>query len=191
MANLPDSAQPTTPPSTSNQLLIAASSTEDEQASTFPAASDLQSSTPLNDSDDDLSDAPENPVDPSFQASSTSKSLGPDGPADSDSDLSDATSNPFWPESPKAPPSPPRCTEHDCPVRKAVRRHYQGRYLHSGEPPPTDDSMFRSSNPPPHVWESWTKIQAGDRNSTVEDDWNVLGFLRWHVENPNTGFLRI
>lgn len=35
------------------------------------------------------------------------------------------------------------------------------------------------------------KIQARDRSSTVEDDWNVLGFLRWHVDNPNTGLMGV
>lgn len=28
-----------------------------------------------------------------------------------------------------------------------------------------------------------------DAGSTVEDDWNVLGFLRWHVEDPDTCFM--
>ena len=33
------------------------------------------------------------------------------------------------------------------------------------------------------------KLQAKDPNSTVEDDLNVLDFLRWHVDDPNTEFM--
>ena len=113
-------------------------------------------------------------------------------PSDSDSDLSDAPSNPVWPEYPKASPTPPsRCTEKDCPVRKTVRRHKTGQYLHRGKPPRTHETLFNSSNPPPHIWTSWIKIQARDPSSTVEDDWNVLGFLRWHVDDPDTRFVGI
>lgn len=69
--------------------------------------------------------------------------------------------------------------------------HYQGPYLHKGKPPRTNEEIFGDSNPPPHIWKSWKKIQTRDRDSTVDDDWNVLGFLRWHVENPNSSSLYI
>ena len=69
-------------------------------------------------------------------------------------------------------------------MREAVRRHHQGLYLHNGERPWINGTIFGDSNPPPHVWESWMKVQARERSSTVEDDWNIFGFLRWHVDDP-------
>lgn len=167
-----------------------------------------QVGTTLCDTDDDLSDAPESPVFPTFSTTRGRSSTTP--PSDSDSDLSDVpTNSPVWPESPKASPSPPdcttrhspesseasptppRCTERDCPIRNAVRRHNQGPYLHGGKPPRTNETIFSNTNPPPLVWESLMKIQARDPSSTVEDDWNVLGFLRYHVDNPDTSFMGI
>ncbi|CAF9926718.1 hypothetical protein IMSHALPRED_007022 [Imshaugia aleurites] len=218
MSSTPNTAQPTNPSPTSRPSSTATSSTQDyAQHSATSSATDGLSSTFLKDSDDDLSDAPESPID------STQLSTSPTSPplltsltnSDSDSDLSDAPDSPVWPEgsattrsdsdsdsdfsdTPKSNShwasayrsGPPYCTERDCPIRKALRRHYQGPYRHKGELPLTNETIFRSSNPPPHVWDSWTKIQSRDRSSTVEDDWNVLGFVRWHVDNRNTSLLR-
>lgn len=181
------------------------------QAGPPPAVSHSLWSGPIYDSDDDLSDAPESPILPP-SSSQTSSNHPPiprpsshpptPPPSDSSSDLSDAPENPIWPGNTKAPstsprcrekdspvlapPKPPRCKEKDCPVAKAVHRHYQGRYLHNEKPPRTNKTIFSDSNPPPHIWKSWKKIQARDGSSTVEDDWRVLGFLRWHVDDPNT-----
>ena len=74
-------------------------------------------------------------------------------------------------------------------MRKAVRRHNQGEYRHEGQPPETEETIFGSSNPPPHVKESWEKIKAKNGSATVEDDWNYFGFLRWHVDKPNDDFM--
>lgn len=183
----PNAAQPTASPPTSSPSTTAATSTQSyNQVTTAAAASKPTSGAPAYDSDDDLSDAPESPVLPTFPASPNRPPTASPPELDSDSDLSDAPDDPVWPECSKAPPSAPRCTEDDCPVREAVHRHYQGPYLHNDEPPWTTETVFRDSNPPPHVWESWMKIQGKDHSSTVEDDWNVLGFVRWHVDYPNT-----
>ena len=216
MSSTPNATQPTVPSPTSRPSSTATSSTQDyAQHSTSSAAADGLSSTFLNDSDDDLSDALESPIDPTqlFTSPTSPHILTRILQSDSDSDLSDAPDSPVWPEGSattlsdsdsdsETPPSPnshwasayrsgpPYCTERDCPIRKALRRHYQGPYRHKGELPLTNETIFRSSNPPPHVWDSWTKIQSRDRSSTVEDDWNVLGFIRWHVDNRNTSLLR-
>lgn len=50
-------------------------------------------------------------------------------------------------------------------------------------------TLFGSSNPPTHIWKSWMKILERDPSSNVEDDWNVLGFLRLHVDDPDTCFM--
>ena len=193
MSGAPNSAQTTTSPSSGPSTTSTQSTQDGVQARTTLAVARVHSNNPLYDTDDDLSDAPQSPVFPTF---STSTDLGPAPPSDSDSDLSDAIDNPVWPEYPKASPSRPRCTpsrplcvESDCPVRKAVRRHYQGPYLHRGKPPRTNETLFDDSNPPPHVWDSWMKIQAMDPRGTVEDDYNVLAFLRYHVDNPNSSFM--
>ena len=175
--------------SSSSSATLTTSMSDREQATTSSAASSPHSTTSLYESDDDLSDAPESPVFPASPSTSTLRSTTPS--TDSDSDISDAPDSPIWPEGPKAQPAPPRCTEKDCPVRKAIRNHYQGPYLQNGESPLTNDTIFRDSNPPPHVWESWKKILSRDRSSTVEDDWNVLGFLRWHVENSRSRVIRV
>lgn len=186
-------ALPTISTSTSSRTSSAIPSTQaSEHVFTSPATSNPSSSAPLSDSDDDLSDAPESPIDPEqLPASSMSSSLSCGAPhSDSDSDLSDAPNSPIWPEGPETAPHASLCTEHDCPMRQIFRRHYRGRYLHNGERPRMKGTDFGESNPPPFVWESWMKIQAGGRNSTVEDDWNYLGFLRWHVDLPNTSLTR-
>ena len=161
------------------------------QATASSTASNPLSNTPLSESDDDLSEAPESPIDPTpIPTSLTSSSLPCNAPpSDSDSDLSDAPDSPVWPEGPKSPPRPSPCTEQDCPVKYAIRRHYQGPYLHGGKPPGTNETLFGSSNPPPHIWKSWMKILERDPSSNVEDDWNVLGFLRLHVDDPDTCFM--
>ena len=198
----PQTAESRASPHTSSLPSLAIPNTQaQERGTASPRASNSLSNAPLLDSDDDLSDAPENPVFPNLPKSSNlwHNALPPDSdcdlsdapPSDSDSDLSDAPDSPVWPEGPSAPPRPPRCMEKDCPVRQAIRRHDQGPYLHRGEPPRTTETIFGSSNPPPHVWKSWMKIQAKHDDSTVEDDWNVLGFLRWHVDDPNTSFMGI
>ncbi len=204
MPSTQQTAQPRASPHTSNLSLSAKSSIQARGRMTASSAASNPSSNSLFlDSDDDLSDAPESPVYPNFPKSRNlaphapppdpdsdlSDPPAPDSDSDSDSDLSDAPESPVWPEGPKAPL--PRCMEKDCPVRQAIRHHHQGPYLHSGEPPRTTETIFGSSNPPPHVWESWMKIQARDCGSTVEDDWNILGFLRWHVDNPNTSLMGI
>lgn len=272
MSGVPNSDR-TTVSSSSGPSTTSTQSTQDNaQARTTLAVGSFHSNNPLSDTDDDLSDAPENPVFPDFSTSSYLGSTAP--PSDSDSELSDVPDSPVWPEYPRASPtrSPStqrekwpqtvqdrtsqtqaldgtvlrrrtsffpsdmptdrssfrvasnkdqtpgsprnnvvvstdhrspweldrrggshqaRCTEGDCPVKKAVRYHKQGPYLHHGKHPRTNETLFSDSNPPPHVWESWMKIQARDPSSTVEDDWNVLGFLRYHVENPNTCFMGI
>ena len=179
------SSQSSAMPSTQAHQQVAASST----------ASIPLSSAHNSDSDDDLSDAPESPIDPGHLPTSFTSSNLPchAPPPDSDSDLSDAPDSPTWPESPKSrtPPRipPARCTEQDCPVREAKRRHYQGQYLHNGNPPNTSETLFGTSNPPPHVWNSWMRVLERSPSCTVEDDWNVLGFLRWHVNDPDTCFM--
>ena len=204
MPGVRNSAQPTASSSSGPTITTTQSTQDNVQAGTTVAVTSLHSNNPLCDTDDDLSDAPESPVFPTFSTSSYRGSTAPR--SDSDSDLSDPPDSPVWPEYPKAspteshcaktdypkaPPTPPRCTEKDCPLRKTIRRHNQGPYLYRGKPPRTNETLFSDSNPPPHVWESWKKIQARDPSSTVEDDWNVLGFLRWHVDNPNTEFMGI
>ena len=219
MSGVPKSTQTTVSPSSGPSTTVTQSMQDNAQATTTLAVANLHSNSPLSDTDDlsdlpsdsdwDLSDAPESPIWPGSPKTSRTRSPSRRSPSDSDWDLSDAPENPIWPESPKFSPtrSPNRrrrdrptsedsqpiqmCTEHDCPVRKAVRRHNQGLYLYRGKHPRTNETLFSDSNPPPHVWESLMKLQARDPNSTVEDDWNVLGFLRYHVENPNTCFMGI
>ena len=190
MSRPQDSTQTTTSPSCSSRFTTPPSSTQDDaRDGTSQVTANLATNGPLCDSDDDLSDAPENPVFPTFSNPSNRCARVP--LSDSDSDLSDAPDSPVWPGSPKVSQTPHPCTEIDCPVRKATGRHYQGPYLYGGKPPRTNETIFGDSNPPPHVWKSWKKIQAKDRKSTVEDDWNVLGFLRYHVEHPNTRVMGI
>ena len=214
MSGTHNPARSTTSPSSGPSITTTQRTQNDAQAGTTVAATNVHSNNPLCDTDDDdLSDAPESPIFPTFSTPTNRGSTAPP-PSDSDSDLSSAPTSPVWPEDPKASPSPslytekdcparpedPKpspnsspnpslCTEKDCPVRKAVRRHHMGPYLHRGKPPYTTTTIFNDSNPPNHVWESWKKIRLRDPNSTVEDDWNVLGFLRWHVDNPNTSFM--
>lgn len=185
MSSAPSSAQSTASPLSSNPS--AATIT----GRTPLAASHSFWSGPVFDSDDDLSDAPESPILPPSPSQTSSNHPHTPSPSDSSSELSDAPENPIWPESPKAQPKPPRCREKDCPVGKTGRRHYQGRYLHNDKPPRTNETIFSDSNPPPHIWKSWKKIQTKDSRSTVDDDWNVLGFLRWHVDDPNTSSMYI
>ena len=187
-------ASPSSNPSTNTTQ-----TTQDyEQARSTQAVVKPHSNNRLSDTDDELSDAPESPVWPGYEYPKVSptpprcrEKSAP--PSDSNSDLSLAPDSPVYPgdEYPKASPAPPRCTEKDCVVKKAVRRHNQGPYLHGGKPPRTTETLFGESNPPPLVWKSWMKIQARDPSSTVEDDMNVLGFLRYHVDNPNTDLMGI
>lgn len=161
-----------------------------------PAAPNPSFGAPLSSSDDDLSDAPESPVGskppPPSPVSSSLSHVTPS--PDSDSDLSDAPNSPVWPGGPgEAKTLSPQlyCTEMDCPVKQAVLRHHQGRYLHDGRSPRTNETIFGSSNPPPLVWKSWIKIQASNGSSTVEDDLNVFAFLRYHVDDPDTSLMGI
>ena len=109
--------------------------------------------------------------------------------------LSDVPRSPVHPPAP--PPSPvpsirggprgamgpprPYCTHWDCPVREVVRRHHQGPYLHGGQPPRRAEPIFRSSNPPPHVWASLESVKATDFNGPEEDDLIVMWFLTFHA----------
>ena len=188
------SSDPSTAPPTQSMQGYTQASTTLAVANLHPNSSlcdidDDDLSAPPSDSDSELSEAPESPVFPTLSTSSQIGSTTP--PSDPSSELSSAPSSPPWSGHPQVQPNRSLCTEKDCPVRKAVRRHYQGEYRHRNKAPRTTDSLFDTSNPPPHIWESWIKIQARDPGSTVEDDWNVLGFLRWHVDDPNTSFMGI
>ena len=202
MSGVHNAAQTTASPSSGPTINTTRGTQDCAQAGPTIAVPSLHSNNPLYDTDDELSEAPESPSFPTLSNSSYDGSITPHSDSDS---LSEAPDSPVWPGCPEASPNesctgrgyikvsptPPRCTEKDCPIRKAVRHHNQGPYLHRGKPPRTNDSLFNESNPPPHVWESLMKLQARDPNSTVEDDLNVLDFLRWHVDDPNTEFMGI
>lgn len=147
---------------------------------TSPTTPSIPTNAPPSDSDGDLSEASHSPVwqksagpPPSWLFRTKNFTMAPDCPA--------------WFEAPKAPPPPPLCTDPDCPLRRILRRHRQGKYRFEGKPPLTRETEFGESNPPPYVWESLRKIQTMDRRSTIEDDISVLGFSRMHyVESTNT-----
>ena len=65
-----------------------------------------------------------------------------------------------------------------------MRGHDQGPYLHKGKKPEIKDTEFRESNPPPHVWEIWRKIKAGDPSRTTNNESDYFRFLSLHVDVP-------
>ena len=69
-------------------------------------------------------------------------------------------------------------------MRRAVRHHDQGPYLHKGKKPEIKGTDFRESNPPPHLWEIWRKIKADDRSRTTNNESDYFTFLSLHVDVP-------
>ena len=81
---------------------------------------------------------------------------------------------------------PPTCKQVDCPIKEP---HHEGIYRHNGEDSSYESSIFKFSNPPPHIWEAMYRIGEGD-GSREECDW-LLVFLRLHgqekdIEVPST-----
>lgn len=77
---------------------------------------------------------------------------------------------------------PIRCTSPSCPVPSTIP-HYQGLYLHDGEPSRGLQFLLGPSNPPPDVWRMFTRLyvrieRPGDREA-------VSAFLRNHYVQPD------
>ncbi|MCJ1422219.1 hypothetical protein MMC29_000098 [Sticta canariensis] len=77
---------------------------------------------------------------------------------------------------------PTRCTSPSCPVPSTIP-HYQGLYLHDGEPSRGLQFLLGPSNPPPDVWRMFTRLyvrieRPGDREA-------LSAFLRNHYVQPD------